>query len=324
MKILFCDEGYSEARTRLADELPDAEIVAAPRDRVRQHLAGVNVVVPYMARIGETIVNAGTFGLIQQFGVGLESVDVEAATRAGVWVARVPSGDTGNAESVAEHALFLMLALARRFPQSQRELRAGRLGEPAGLALAGKTVCIIGVGAAGSALALRLHALGMHLIAVRKNVRGALPSAVPFASVFAVCDLAQAVAHADFVVVTARYERDAHHLLDATILSAAKQGAYIVNVARGGFVDTDALAAALRSGRIAGAGLDVVENEPIAHDHSLMALDVIVTPHIAGVTDRSYVGIAHEVAENVRRFARGDAPRHAVNNPRGVRGAPVA
>jgi len=319
LKILFCDEGYAEARTRLARELPDAEIVAARRDLVAQHLRGVDVLIPYMARIDEHIIDAGSFGLIQQFGVGLEGIDIAAATHAGVVVARIPSANTGNAESVAEHALLLMLALARRLPHAQQQLHARRLGEPAGIALANKTACIIGVGAAGSALAVRLHALGMRLIAVRKNLAGQLPPGVPFAHTYAFADLAKAVADADFVVVTARYESDAYHLIDARILSAMKRGSFIVNVARGGFINTDALVEALRSGHIAGAGLDVVKEEPIASDHDLLALNVIVTPHIAGVTDHSYAGIAHAVADNIRRYERGEPLLHAVNNPKVVR-----
>ncbi|MBV8222242.1 MAG: 2-hydroxyacid dehydrogenase [Candidatus Eremiobacteraeota bacterium] len=319
MNILFCDEGYSEARRRLARELPGATISAAPPTAVLERLCGVDVIVPYMARIDARIIDAGSFGLIQQFGVGLEGVDVEAATRAGVWVARVPGAGTGNPESVAEHALFLMLALARRFPHTQEHVRARRLGEPAGLALSGKTACIVGVGSAGAALAIRLHAMGMRVIAVRKNLHGTLPSGLVLDRTFPLSELTKAVGEADFVVVTARYEPDAHHLIGRETLAAMKPGAFIVNVARGGFIDRDALANALRSGRLAGAGLDVVEAEPIPATDPLLALGAIVTPHVAGVTDVSYEGIARAVAENVRRYARGEAPLNAVNAPLSAR-----
>ena len=320
MKILFCDDGYSEARRRLALELPEHSIEAVAAGDVQRRLDGVDVIVPYMARIDAAIINAGSFGLVQQFGVGLETVDVDAATRAGVWVARIPSGDTGNAESVAEHALLLILALARKLPQAAAAIRDGRLGEPAGSALAGKTACIVGIGAAGAALAVRLTALNMRLIAVRKNLAGSLPANVAFAQTFDVQRLADAVREADFLVITARYDASAKHLVDRRIFAAMKPGAYLVNVARGGFVDHEALADALRSGRLAGAGLDVIEGEPVAPTHPLLALNVIATPHVAGVTDLSYEGIAREVAGNVRRFAHGDAPRYAVNaiaKPRG-------
>ncbi|HEV2909669.1 MAG TPA: NAD(P)-dependent oxidoreductase [Candidatus Eremiobacteraceae bacterium] len=319
MKILFCDAGYSEARRRLALELPEHSIDAVAAGDVQKHLDGVDVLVPYMARIDAAVIDAGTFGLVQQFGVGLETVDVEAATRAGVWVARIPSGGTGNAESVAEHALLLMLALARKLPQAAAAMRDGRLGEPPGSALAGKTACIVGIGAAGAALAVRLAALNMRLIAVRKNLTGPLPANVAFARTFDVQHLADAVREADFLIITARYDASAKHLVDRRIFDAMKPGAYLVNVARGGFVDHEALADALRGGRLAGAGLDVIEGEPVAPTHPLLALNVIATPHVAGVTDLSYEGIAREVADNMRRYARGEAPRNAVNaiaNPR--------
>jgi len=315
LKILFCDEGYSEARRRLARLLPEHAIQATAPSRVVERLPGVDVVVPYMAQIDARVIDAGTFGLIQQFGVGLETVDVEAATRAGVWVARIPSGGTGNAESVAEHALLLMLALARRLPQAEQTLRNGQLGEPAGTALAGKTACIVGIGSAGGALALRLQALGMRAIAVRKNIGGQAPAGAAFEHVYGLAELKDAVACADFVVITARYEPDAHHMFDRTVFDAMKPGAFFINVARGGFVDHAALADALRAGRVAGAGLDVIEGEPIGPSHPVLALNVIATPHVAGVTDLSYEGIAREVAENVRRYARGEAPRYAANAP---------
>jgi phosphoglycerate dehydrogenase-like enzyme len=320
LNILFCDDGYSEARRRLALELPEHSIEAVAAGDVQTHLDGVDVIVPYMARIDAAVINAGSFGLVQQFGVGLETVDVDAATRAGVWVARIPSGGTGNAESVAEHALLLMLALARKLPQAAAAMRDGRLGEPAGRALAGKTACIVGIGAAGAALAVRLAALNMRLIAVRKNLAGPSPANVAFAQTFDVQRLADAVREADFLIITARYDASAKHLVDRRIFAAMKPGAYLVNVARGGFVDHAALADELRSGRLAGAGLDVIEGEPVAPTHPLLALNVIATPHVAGVTDLSYEGIAREVAGNVRRFARGEAPCYAVNaiaKPRG-------
>ena len=134
-----------------------------------------------------------------------------------------------------------------------------------------------------------------------------------------VARLHEAVSDADFVVITARYHPDSHHLFDRTVFDAMKHGAFLVNVARGGFVDRKALAEALRSGRLAGAGLDVIEGEPIDPNDPILALNVILTPHIAGVTDVSYEGIAKAFADNVRRYERGDAPHHAVNAPASVR-----
>src|SRR5579864_2325230 len=114
LKVLFCESGYSESRRRLLPLVPGWQIASCGKDEVLSSLAGVDALVPYGASITEQIIARGRFGLIQQFGVGLETVDVDAATTAGVWVARIPSAQTGNAESVAEHAILLMLALSRR------------------------------------------------------------------------------------------------------------------------------------------------------------------------------------------------------------------
>ena len=321
MNILFCDEGYSEARRRLAALLPDQHISACAPGRVIERLEGVDIIVPYLAVIDDRIIRAGSFGLVQQFGVGLETVDVDAATRAGVWVARIPSAGTGNAESVAEHAMLLMLALARRLPQVPAHIRARHLGEPAGIALAGKTACIVGLGSAGGALAARLAAMGMRLVAARKNLQGRVLAGVPLERMHDLEHLAEAVRDADFVIITARYEPESLHLFDRSALQAMKPGAFFVNVARGGFVDKTALGDALRSGHIGGAGLDVIEGEPIDPNDTLLGLNVVLTPHVAGVTDLSYEGIAREFAQNVLRHARGEPPAHAVNTPAQPRAA---
>jgi phosphoglycerate dehydrogenase-like enzyme len=315
LRILFCGEGFSESRRRLAPLLPNAEIITCPTDSVLQSLDGVDVIVPYVSRVDAAIVHAGAFGLVQQFGVGLDGVDLDAATAAGVWVARVPSAGTGNAESVAEHALLLMLALSRRLSQTRGALSAGKVGEPAGIALWGKTACIVGLGDTGSALAQRLQALGMRLVAVRRRPQPGGAPELGVERVFGPDELHAALAVADFVIVCVNYDAASRNLIDAAALHAMKPGAFVINVARGGLINPDALLSALRSEHIAGAGLDVFWEEPPDPRHPLFEENVIATPHIAGVTDASYIGIARAVAENVERYARGEAPRFAVNAP---------
>jgi phosphoglycerate dehydrogenase-like enzyme len=249
------------------------------------------------------------------FGVGLDAVDVGAATDAGVWVARVPSRGTGNAESVAEHALLLMLALSRRLPQAQAALAAGIVGDPPGAALLGKTACIVGLGDIGSALAARLRACGMRLIAVRRRPEQSGVAALGVERVYGPDGLHEALAQADYIVLCVNYDAASHHLIDRAAFAAMKPGAYVVNIARGGLVDPDALLDALDSGRVAGAGLDVFWTEPPDPTHPIFAHNVIATPHVAGVTDASYDGIAHAVAANIVRYADGEAPLFAVNAP---------
>ncbi|MDQ6780490.1 MAG: 2-hydroxyacid dehydrogenase [Candidatus Eremiobacteraeota bacterium] len=322
MKILFCERGYPHSRQQLSPLIPGWAISTCGRDEIAAHIKGVDVIVPYLAKIDRTIIDAGSFGLIQQFGVGLETVDVDAATASGVWVARVPSAGSGNAESVAEHAVFLMLALARRFPQAVDALRAGLVGDPAGLALKGKTACIVGLGHAGSALARLLTAFRMRVVGVRAHPEQGLPEGLPDLRLYAASDLKAAVAHADHVVICVKLGAETRNLIDASVLQAMKPGAFLINVARGGLVDPHALLQALRSGQLAGAGLDVFWDEPVDLGHPLFRENIIATPHIAGVTDDSYAGIAHAVAQNLYRFAQGEAPHHTVNAPPIIRWRP--
>lgn len=315
MRILFCTEDFPSGPRRLAALLPTDEVVACSPGSVLQHLEAVDILVPIVTPIGREIFEQGQFGLVQQFGVGLETVDVEAATRTGVWVARVPSAGTNNAESVAEHTVLLMLALSRHLPQARTALEAQRFGQPEGVALLGKTACIVGLGDIGTALAVRLRAFGMNIIAIREHPeRGSLPAT----GIERVCgpdDLHCVLGSADYVAICIKYSERDHHFVDRAALAAMKPGAFLINIARGGLVDPEALLAALESGHLAGAGLDVFWEEPVDPKHPLFRHNVIATPHIAGVTDASYTGIARAVAQNIERYRRGEVPLYVVNEP---------
>ncbi|NEP81858.1 MAG: hypothetical protein F6K39_29100 [Okeania sp. SIO3B3] len=184
----------------------------------------------------------------------------------------------------------------------------------AGFALWGKTACIVGLGDIGTALAVRLRAFGMRLVAVRQHPeRGALPE-TGIEKVFGSNALSEALSIADYVILCANYSKNTHHLINQHTLTAMKPGAFLINVARGGLVDTDALEAALEKGHLAGAGLDVVESPT----NSLSQQNVIITPHIAAVTEISYNGIATVVADNIKRYAQGEPPLYAVNTPHNI------
>ena len=193
------------------------------------------------------------------------------------------------------------------------------MGEPWGAALHGKTACIVGLGDVGSALATRLSAFGMRLVAVRRREAPHGAPSLGVTRVFGPDGLHEAVHDADYVVLCVKHDASSVGLIDAPALAAFKRGAFLVNVARGGLVDHDALERSLASGRIAGAGLDVFWSEPPDPAHPLFKHNVIATPHVAGVTDDSYEGIARMVVDNVERFRRGEAPRNAVNAPVSVR-----
>jgi len=321
MKILFCGEGFPEARRQLAALLPDDEIIALPPDKLGPHIADADIVVPTVSRVDEALMKQGHFAFIQQFGVGLEGVDIGAATRLGIRVARIPSEESGNAASVAEHAILFMLMLSRnwnRLARAQRENMPLPWGSPEGVALRGKTVCIVGLGGIGRELARRLAGFQVRIVTVDDHPGRTVPG-VAIARQYTLAELPAALAGADYVVLSLNYTPDRFHLIGEEAIAAMKSGVFLINVARGGLLDEQALRAALKSGHVAGAGLDVFWEEPVDMNHPIFNENVIATPHIGGVTDVSYEGIARAFAENVKRYAAGEKPLYLANDPATVR-----
>jgi phosphoglycerate dehydrogenase-like enzyme len=311
MRILFCGETFPMARVMLEPRLPADDLVVCRQDAIAEALDGVDVLVPLMCRIDRPLIDAGRFRLIQQFGTGLEGVDLEAARARGIWVANAAASAGANAESVAEHALLLILAVLRELPAAQANVRAGVLGAPLGAALAGRTVCIVGLGQVGRALAARLAPFGVHLIGLTRRPDADRAAAAGLAACYGFNQRMQAFASADVLVLCLPALPETRGLIDQAAFDALPAGACLVNVARGGLVDYAAAIAALSSGRLRGAGLDVFWQEPIAPDDPLLALpNVIATAHVAGVTDRSYAGITDAVVDNIERLRRGEPPAH--------------
>jgi phosphoglycerate dehydrogenase-like enzyme len=317
MKVLFTREQISADLSwhGLAELLPGWRLDTCSPATVAAHLDGVDVVCPFGARIDAAIMEAGTFGLVQQFGVGLDSVDVPAATRLGVWVARVPGDAGANADSVAELAVLHLLALARRLDDARAVLAEGRWPDrPAGLSLLDSTVVIVGLGAIGTAVARRLGPFGANLLGVR--ARPDLGGPPEIAEVAGPAGLAAMLARADAVVCCAMLHDGTAGLFGAAEFAAMKPGALFVNVARGGLVDEAALLAALDSGQVGGAGLDVFAREPADPDGPLPSHPhVIATPHVGWLTGLMFRRTGAVFAANLQRWARGEQPRWAVNTP---------
>jgi len=311
MRVCLCLKGAARILELLREELADHEVLECAPDEVADVAPEVDVLVPLVARISESALRSPRLRLVQQFGAGLDGVDVEAASRLGVYVANVPGAETANADSVAELAVLFMIALARRWPRTQENLRARRLGAPIGTTLMGKTVVIVGFGGIGRALARRLRGFDMRIIAVSKRgSRGDEPTVDAHVPTERLHDV---LGEADFVVVATPLNDETRGLINREALARTKRGALLVNVARGGVVDREALLEALRGGKIGGAGLDVFWTEPPDPDDPLFSLDVVATPHVGGATDVSLAGIAREVAANVSRLARGESLRNCVN-----------
>ena len=313
IRILLCGGKFPHARAALETRLPSDELIVCPSADLREAVADVDAVLPFMSQIDAAVMDAGRFRLIQQFGAGLEGVDVDAARARGIWVANAPASDTGNAESVAEHAILLILAVLRQLPVAQANVRAEVLGAPMGRALQGLTVCLFGLGAIAKALAARLQPFGVRLIGITRGPDAARSAALGLSACYALDDRAAALHATDILVVCIPLTVETRGVVDARTLSALPKGAYVINVARGPLVDHAALYAALLSGHLGGAGLDVYWREPVPPDDPLLALpNVVATPHIAGVTDRSYAGNADVVAMNIERLRRSEPPIHRV------------
>lgn len=256
-------------------------------------------------------------GLLQTASAGYDGVDVEAATKAGIWVASAPTTKTGNGESVAEFAVLLMLAASRRLNEELAFTRDGEQVRPekpeVNKALLGKTVCIVGLGGIGDLLVERLRGFGMVLTGVDKHPEHAPAGVKGYGS----DQLKFALATADYVVLAIPGTKENENMIDAEVLAAMKMGAVLLNVSRGTLVDEPALLVAVTSGHLYGAGLDVVKNEPVKPDNPLLSEPrIFVTPHIAGSTDVMLDGTVKYLKEVLAGYIKGVRPEGAVNEPK--------
>jgi D-3-phosphoglycerate dehydrogenase / 2-oxoglutarate reductase len=245
--------------------------------------------------------------VIARLGVGLDNIDLDACRRRGITVANVPGG---NANAVAELALALMLSVLRRIPVMDARIRRGGWDRFTGRELTGKTVGLIGFGATSRELARRLRGFDVKLLvtdpaldAAAAAELGALAASLP--------DL---LAMSDVVSLHAPHTPATHHLADAAFFRAMKEGAVFVNTSRGGLVDEVALEEALRTGEIAGAGLDVWEVEPVPATNPLLRLDTLVaTTHGAADTVEAYRTVGLSTARAIVDVFSGRRPRHQRN-----------
>lgn len=314
MNILICTPHFPHCAEMLRQHLPADTIRSCPADQVRAAAAEVDVLIPAMYQVDAEVIACTSAKLIHQFGVGLEGVDISAATHQGIYVANVPGHEgTGNAASVAEHAIFLMLALARKFPRAVDNVQRRVFGSPLGLSLTGKTAAILGVGSIGTELARRLQGLQMRVLGIKQHPSEMLRQELGLEFLGGANDLERILAEADFVVSALPVTPATRGIINTAALARMKKSAFLINVGRGPVIDHDALVAALTQGTIAGAGLDVFWDEPTDPNGPLFQQNVIATPHIAGVTDLSYNDIARGLAANVNRVRAGLPPINCVN-----------
>ncbi|PRW58809.1 kinase [Chlorella sorokiniana] len=432
LRVLFCGHdmhyGYLFTSEALEGE-EGVEVLQCERSELPLLIRSADVAVPLMSRLDAQLLrSAERLKLIIQYGVGVEGIDMQAASELGIWVSNIPSAGTGNAVSCAEHAIYLMMAVLRSHNEMADSIRHRRLGVPLGQTLFGKTVLIVGFGNIAKELAVRLKPFGVRITALRRkpwsNSSAAdcveqqpasgqpqgqqldegmqvdaeqaeeqgmeedgqqrtdqqaaqqagqqegqqaqpegqrpgpqqpqqqvaqqaaaqdvqqpavrlhqahdpeLDAAAEAALADKGCwpaDCARLAGEADIIALTCHQDESNRSMVNAEFLAHCKQGVCIVNVARGGLMDYDALSEALFTGQVAGLGLDVHPQEPLEPDHWLVHHPcVYLTPHIAGVTEISYRNMARIVADAVLALKHGQPPARLLNAPERPRGAEAA
>jgi len=298
--LLHYDMDYDE---------PGLDVVSCSEqddDRFSELLPGTEVIWHVLRPLtGEDMDRAPKLRLIQKLGTGVNTIDLDAAAERGIAVANMPGQ---NARAVAETSLLLMLSALRRLATFDRLTREGR-GWPAARALvggelAGRTVGLLGGGEIATLLRGMLEAMGARVLFTSRTPRPDDP---------AWRELDDLLRASDIVSVHIPLTDETHHLLDRRRLALLPPGAIVVNTARGAVIEEAALVDALTSGRLAGAGLDVFEEEPVPASNPLNALDnVVLMPHVAWLTQETWDRYFTVAAENVRRLTTGEDLLHRV------------
>lgn len=282
-----------------------------PQDLQGRAAGTAALIVRSGTRVDDALLEAAAeLQVVARAGVGVDNVDIEAATRRGVIVANAPKG---NIDAAAEHAVAMALAAARSIPQAHNRLKAGEWAKPdyVGTELAGKTLGIVGLGRVGSAAAERFAGLGMDLVAHDPYVEESQAREVGADLV----ELGTCIDRADVLSIHAVLTEETAGLIGAAEL-VQLGGGYVINCARGGIVDEEALAAAVADGPLEGAAVDVFSNEPIAPDHPLLDVpEIVVTPHIGASTARAQERVATTAADQVIAALAGEPVPNALNEP---------
>ena len=271
------------------------------------------LVVRSQTKVTAQILNAGArLRVVGRAGVGVDNVDVETATRRGIIVLNAPGGNT---VSTAEHTFSLLLSVARKIPQADASMRGKSWDRRnfEGIELYDKTLGVIGMGRIGSELSRRAIAFGMRFVAYDPYLSAARARTLQVELVDELDDL---LASANFISLHMPLTEETHHMVDATRLEKTKRGVRVINCARGGLIDEDALADALHSGQVGGAALDVFEIEPLPSDSPLRtAPNLVLTPHLGASTAEAQESVGIEIAQSIRAALLEGTIRNAVNMP---------
>ena len=313
MKVLITEKLAESAVELLREEFEVDVLLGLSSEELLERIWDYDGLIVRSATMvtAEVIERAENLKAIGRAGIGVDNIDVEAATKRGILVANAPASNTVAA---AEHTLALMLAAARRIPAADTSLRGGEWNRSAfkGVEVSEKTLGLVGLGHVGTIVARGAAGMGMRLLAYDPYVSEDRMRSMNVESAESLDEIFE---HSDFVSLHVPRTPQTAGMVDAGALEKMKPTAYLINVARGGIVDETALYNALKEGTIAGAALDVFQEEPTT-DSPLFALpNVVVTPHLGASTAEAQDRAGVTAAEQVASALRGAVPMHAINAP---------
>lgn len=315
MKILISD-ALSEEGIRILKEIREFQIDVKTElkpDALKAAIGDYDALIVRSAtKVTKDVIDAAVnLKVIGRAGVGLDNVDLDAATQKGIIVMNTPAGNT---ISTAEHTMSMLLSLSRSIPQANASVKIGewKRSKFMGIELYGKALGVIGFGRIGREVAKRAFSFGMKVLAYDPFLSREVAEELGVE----VVELKEIFASADFLTVHTPLTDETKHLISTEEFAIMKKGVRVLNCARGGIIDEQALANAIKEGKVAAAALDVFEKEPISGDNPLLGLDnVILTPHLGASTEEAQVNVSIEVAEIVRDALLGKGVRNAANYP---------
>ncbi len=312
MKILVA-EPMAAAGIELLKAQPGWDVIVSNPKEYAQYLGDIDALLVRSAvKVNADLLSkAPKLKVVGRAGVGVDNVDLPAATAAGVLVMNTPGG---NAISVAEHTLALMLCMARAIPQASASTKSGKWEKKKfmGNELRGKTLGVVGLGSIGREVVKRARSFEMRILASDPFVSTQAATDIGVALV----DLAQLCAESDYITLHMALTPETTGMFNATAFANMKQGVRIINCARGELINQPALVEAMKSGKVGGAGLDVFEVEPPVADDPMLALEgLIATPHIGGSTEEAQEIVGVKIAEQVVEYLAHGVAINAVNMP---------
>lgn len=313
MRKVLLTKKLNETNARLFDGIPDLELITIPdgdQPLFEEHIKDAEAILLSTAykMTRDVISSASKLKVISRTGVGVDNVDVSAATEKGILVLNTPQA---NSVSVAEHTVAMIIAISKQLLMYDSELRAGNFKirrNNKAVDIDGKTLGLIGCGRIGRFAAEKCRAaFGMDII-------GYDPYITEAEGITMYTDIEEVFKRADYISLHIPLTPETKNLVGDKLLSLMKPTAYIINTARGGIIDEQALAQKLKNEEIAGAALDVLESEPPAIDNPLLGLkSVILTPHTAALTKECSARVAYEAALGIADYLNGRTPKFVFN-----------